>query len=148
MLREVLITAVAAGATLAAAAPASADEHNPSYTGDVPGINYQARLSAPCYQWDRFIFGRGIGGEAMACHWIANQNTTVGWDLPPSGTGFWVISPKLYGVQEIGAPCPGSQAAAQSPDGRPMLCLGAQGWQPGFLKVGDWGNGSSFVPAP
>jgi hypothetical protein len=28
-----------------------------------------------------------------------------------------------------------------------MRCLGEQGWRAGILKVGDWGNGSSFVPA-
>jgi hypothetical protein len=27
-----------------------------------------------------------------------------------------------------------------------MLCLGARGWQPGFLRNGDWGNGSQFDP--
>ena len=33
--------------------------HGSNWAGDVPGINYEAYLSAPCYQWDRFIFGRG-----------------------------------------------------------------------------------------
>ncbi|MFM9033334.1 MAG: hypothetical protein ACKOQ4_03475 [Mycobacterium sp.] len=142
MFRHLLIATAVAGGTLAAAPSAVAD----GYAGDVPGIIYDAHLSAPCYRWDRFIFGRGPGGEALACHFIQNLSY-VPIDRPPQGTGFWVISPKLYGVQEVGAPCPGSQAAAQSPDGLPMLCLGARGWQPGFLKVGDWGNGSSFVPA-
>ena len=45
-----------------------------------------------------------------------------------------------FNVQDIGAPCPGPQSAAQSPDGRPMLCLGAQGWQPGDL------TGNGFFP--
>ncbi len=142
MFRHLLIATAVAGGVLAAAPSAAAD----GYPGDVPGITYGAHLSAPCYRWDRFILGRGRGGEALACHFIANLSY-VPIDRPPEGTGFWVISPKLYGVQEVGSPCPGSQAAAQSPDGLPMLCLGAQGWQPGFLKVGDWGNGSSFVPA-
>ena len=62
----------------------------------------------------------------LQCHWIPNQ-----W--PPVYTGFWVISPEIHGVQEIGSPCPGDQAAAQAPDGRPLLCLGDQGWQPGFF---------------
>jgi hypothetical protein len=39
----------------------------------------------------------------------------------------------LFGVQDIGAPCPKPQAAAQAADGRPLLCLGDQGWQPGFF---------------
>jgi hypothetical protein len=30
--------------------------------------------------------------------------------------------------------------AAQAPDGRPMVCLGAQGWQPGTL------TGAGFFP--
>ena len=46
----------------------------------------------------------------------------------------------LYGQQDIGAPCPGPKSAAQSPDGRPMVCLGAQGWQPGTL------TGAGFFP--
>jgi hypothetical protein len=36
-------------------------------------------------------------------------------------------------VQAIGAPCPRRQAAALHPDGRPLLYLGAQGWQAGVL---------------
>ncbi|EFD58488.1 conserved hypothetical protein [Mycobacterium tuberculosis T92] len=54
--------------------------------------------------------------------------------------GYWVISYPLYGVQQVGAPCPKPQAAAQSPDGLPMLCLGARGWQPG------WFTGAGFFP--
>ena len=147
MFREIAIAAGVAAAALAAAPLATADEsHGSNWAGDVPGINYEAYLSAPCYQGDRFIFGRGPGGEPLACHWIPGQSP-IGMDRPPEGVGFWVISPKLYGVQVPGTPCPGSQAAAQSPDGLPMLCLGAQGWQPGYLQAGDWGNGSSFVPA-
>jgi hypothetical protein len=97
-------------------------------------MNYDAHLAAPCDNHDRFTFGRGPGGEALQCSWIPNQ-----W--PPVYTGFWVTSYELYGVQEIGAPCPKPQAAAQHPDGRPMLCLGAQGWQPG------WFNREGFFPA-
>ena len=37
-------------------------------------------------------------------------------------------------------PCPADQAAAQAPDGRPLLCLGDQGWQAGFF------TGSGFWP--
>ena len=146
MLRHMVIAAVLAGGALGAAPSAVADGTQRTYPGDVPGMNYEAHLSAPCYRWDRYIFGRGPGGEALACHFIQNLSYT-GMDRPPEGTGFWVISPKLYGVQEVGSPCPGPQAAAQSPDGLPMLCVGSRGWQPGFLKVGAWGNGSSFVPA-
>jgi hypothetical protein len=28
-----------------------------------------------------------------------------------------------------------------------MLCRGALGWQSGYLKAGDWANGSYFFPA-
>jgi hypothetical protein len=70
----------------------------------------------------------------MMCRWVPNQ-----W--PPVYTGFWMPSYPLYGVQQTGTPCPGPQAAAQSPDGKPMLCLGAQGWQPGFF------TGDGFFPA-
>lgn len=146
MLREIMVAAAVVGGALGAAPSAIADGTQTSYPGDVPGITYDAHLSAPCFRWDRYIFGRGPGGEALACHFIANLSY-VGMDRPPEGTGFWVISPKLYGVQEVGSPCPAPQAAAQSPDGLPMLCVGSRGWQPGFLKVGEWGNGSSFVPA-
>jgi hypothetical protein len=145
MLRELVIAAAVAGTALTVAPSAVADEPHGPFPGDPPGMSYDAYLNAPCYRWDRFIFGRGPGGEPLACHWIPGQSP-IGMDRPPEGVGFWVLSPKIYGVQAVGAPCPGSQAAAQSPDGLPMLCLGAQGWQPGFLTSGDWGNGSSFNP--
>ncbi|TGD88290.1 hypothetical protein BayCH28_11055 [Mycolicibacterium sp. CH28] len=146
MLREFVIAAAVAGTALGVAPAAVADEPHGPFPGDPPGMSYDAYLSAPCYRWDRFVFGRGPGGEPLACHWIPGQSP-IGMDRPPEGVGFWVLSPKIYGVQQVGAACPGSQAAAQSPDGLPMLCLGAQGWQPGYLTSGDWGNGSSFVPA-
>ncbi len=93
-------------------------------------MNYEANLTAPCTNLDRFTFGRGPGGEVLQCRWIVNQ-----W--PPQYTGFWVAAYELFGVQETGAPCPKPQAAAQHPDGRPMLCLGTQGWQPGiFTRAG------------
>jgi hypothetical protein len=140
MIRELVITAAIAAAAIATAPGATADSdnlyfdkpHGP-YEGDVPNMSYDASLGAPCYSWETYIFGRGPGGQAEACHWIPNQ-----W--PPVNTGFWVISYPLYGVQQVGAPCPGPQSAAQAPDGLPMLCLGAQGWQPG------WFTGNGFFP--
>ena len=127
--QTVVAASMALAASMFALAPtAAADDTQPSYAGDVPGINYQAFLSAPCYQWERFVFGRGPGGEALACHWIPNQGY-LGWDSPPPGTGFWVISPRLYGVQTPGSPCPGSQSAAQSPDGLPT-CRAARNGKP------------------
>jgi hypothetical protein len=146
MFRELAIAAAVVGSALGAAPCAGADGTQHAYPGDVPGMSYDAYLSAPCYRWDRFIFGRGVGGEALACHYLVGLSY-IGMDRPPEGTGFWVISPKLYGVQQVGAACPGPQSAAQSPDGLPMLCLGDKGWQPGFLRNGAWGNGSQFDPA-
>jgi hypothetical protein len=153
MYRE-LMTAAAIGAGVAAAALSAAPfaaadgagQGQGPYTGDVPGITYGARLDAPCFQWERFIYGRGMDGEPLACHYIPGQSP-IGMDRPPQGTGFWVATYKLYGVQVPGSPCPGSQASAQSPDGLPMLCLGAQGWQAGQMSPGDWGNGAFFIPA-
>jgi hypothetical protein len=132
MIRALLVAAAIAGAAIAAAPGAVADETNiyfdkpGRYATDVPGMNYDAHLAGPCNNMELFTFGRGPGGEALQCRWIANQ-----W--PPVHTGFWVTSYELFGVQEIGTPCPKPQAAAQAPDGRPLLCLGPQGWQAGFF---------------
>ena len=138
MFRELTIAGAVAAAAIALAPSAAAgpnDYPDPSgrYPSDVPGMNYNAALSGPCDNYQVFTFGRGRGGEPLKCHWIPNQ-----W--PPVYTGFWVASYPLHGQQEIGAPCPGPKSAAQAPDGRPMVCLGAQGWQPGTL------TGARFFP--
>jgi hypothetical protein len=140
MIRELVISAAITAAAIATAPGAAADSGDNlyfdkpgHYAGDVPNMSYDASLGAPCDSWERFIFGRGPGGQAEACHWIPNQG-------PPVNTGFWTISYPLYGVQDVGKPCPGPQSAAQSPDGLPMLCLGNQGWQPG------WFTGNGFFP--
>ena len=143
MTRLLLIAATILSAAVGTAPVAVADHGH--YDSDVPGMNYDASLGAPCTNMDRFVYGRGPGGEALACHWIPNQ----GW--PNVTTGFWVISYPLYGVQQIGAPCPGPQTAAQSPDGRPLLCLGAEGWQAGILTADGtvpWQNPGIFLPSP
>jgi hypothetical protein len=131
VIRELIAAAAVAGAAISAAPVAVADDlmypDNPvHYATDVPGMNYDAHLSGPCTNMELFTFGRGPGGETLQCRWIENQ-----W--PPVDTGFWVSSYELFGVQDVGAPCPKPQAAAQAPDGRPLLCLGGQGWQPGFF---------------
>jgi hypothetical protein len=140
MIRELVIAAALTGAAISAA-PAAAG--NPRYDGDVPGINYNAELGAPCDSYERYVFGRGPeGGEALACHEIPNQ-----FFVPPAPNAYWVISYPLYGVQQVGAPCPGPQSAAQSPDGLEMLCLGKQGWQLGRLIGGGYPlTGGGFVP--
>jgi hypothetical protein len=120
----VAITGTALATAFGSAPIAGADDLSGRYPGDVPGMNYDASLNAPCYSWERFIFGRGRGGEAMQCHWIPNQ-----W--PPIYNGYWVISYPLYGVQEIGAPCDNPRgAAAQSPDGIALVCTMQYGWVP------------------
>jgi hypothetical protein len=140
MIRELFIAAAITGAAVSTAPGAAADPQH--YDGDVPGINYDASLGAPCDSWERYIFGRGPGGQAEACHNIPNQ-----FFVPPVDNAYWVISYPLYGVQQVGARCPGPQSAAQSPDGLPMLCLGAQGWQPGYLVGGGYPmTGGGFVP--
>jgi hypothetical protein len=140
MIRELFIAAAITGAAVSAAPGAAADPQH--YDGDVPGMNYDASLGAPCYSWERYIFGRGPGGQAEACHYIPNQ-----FFVPPVDNAYWVMSYPLYGVQQVGAPCPGPQSAAQSPDGLPMLCLGARGWQPGYLVGGGFPQtGGGFVP--
>lgn len=146
MLRELTLSVAIAGAAIASAPSAMADPYpdpGPMYPDnsslydtsatDVPGMNFQAALGAPCNNYQLFTFGRGRGGSTLVCHYIPNQ-----W--PPVYTGFWVSSYPLNGVQDIGAPCNSPKGAAQAPDGRPMVCLGAQGWQPGTL------TGAGFFP--
>lgn len=119
------LVTVAAAAVVAAglSAPIASADAAPA---DVPGMAYGVELSTGCTSWERFIFGRGDTGQTYACHYIPNQ-----W--PPVETGFWVWSPPLYGVQQIGAPCPDpGKSAAQSPDGLPLECAGARGWQQQF----------------
>ncbi|MCB0950247.1 MAG: hypothetical protein KDB44_13410 [Mycobacterium sp.] len=132
MIREIGV-ATAIGVAALAATPAAVAEPGPMYPDDpgrydtdVPGMIYDAHLTAPCTNMERFTFGRGPGGEALQCRWIPNQ-----W--PPVYTGFWQAAYELHGVRDIGSPCSQPQGAAQAPDGRPLLCLGAQGWQPGIL---------------
>ena len=125
------LTALGAGAAVVAAAPvAGADPQ--SYPGDVPGMveGMYVRQGYACDNYERFTYGHGPNGQAMACHYIPNQF------LGPGPGGYWQWSYPLKGVQEIGSPCPDPQSAAQSPDGLPLLCVGAQGWQPGIYTGG------------
>lgn len=130
MIRELTVAAATAAVAVALVPSAMADPgpmypDNPGhYATDVPGMRYDASLGAPCDNFDLFTFGRGPGGQSEACHYIAKQNA-----------GYWVISYPLVGEQEIGAPCPGQKSAAQSPDGRPLVCLPDQGWQAGTLTA-------------
>jgi hypothetical protein len=84
---------------------------------DVPGMHYNAVNGAPCSSAGRFTFGRTPDGKPVACVQF--------------GSGAqWVTSTPLDGEQQIGASCSGDDVA-QSPDGRPLLCVVDQGWQLG-----------------
>jgi hypothetical protein len=133
MIRELFVAGAIAGAVVGPAPLAVADPGN--YDGDVPGINYDASLGAPCDNYERFIFGRGPGGQAEACHFIINQ-------FPAAQSGYWVITYPLYGVQQVGAKCDNPRgSSAQSPDGQPMLCT-EHGWQIGQRTGGGAPNGA------
>lgn len=138
MIRELLIAGAVAAAAVGFASGASAD--NGHYDGDVPGMNYDASLGAPCDNYETFIFGRGPGGQAEACHFITHQ-------FPAAQSGYWVITYPLHGVQQVGAPCPNPRgASAQSPDGYPMLCT-EHGWQIGQLTAGGFPLQSGGFPS-
>ncbi len=135
MIRQLVVAALATGAAVFAAPAASADPQ--SYPGDVPGMaeGIGVRQGYACDNYERFTFGHGPNGQALTCHFIPNQYPDPLRGTPASG-GYWMISYPLNGVQEIGSPCPNPQSAAQSPDGLPLLCVGAQGWQPGIFTGG------------
>jgi hypothetical protein len=132
MIRELFVAAAITGTAVGLSPVALADPGH--YDGDVPGINYDASLGAPCDNYDRFIFGRGPNGQAEACHFITNQ-------FPAATTGFWVITYPLRGVQQVGAKCDDPRGlSAQSPDGQAMMCT-EHGWQIGQLTGGGFPNG-------
>lgn len=57
MIRRIAIGAAIAAAVIGAAPVATAD--------DVPGIDDDAVLGAPCANSDRYIYGRGPSGEPL-----------------------------------------------------------------------------------
>src|SRR3954465_13686061 len=111
-----LVVAAAAACVAIGGAPVAAGDPNDNlyfdkpgrYASDVPFMNYEARLSAPCDNFEINTFGRGHAGDARRCRWNPNQR-------PPVYPGCWVISPEIHGGQQIGSPCPSGQAAAQAP---------------------------------
>jgi hypothetical protein len=110
-MRGFLLCTAIATAVIGAAPVATAD--------DIPGIDDNAVLGAPCTNSDRYIYGRSPSGEPLAC---------VAFD----GDGQWVRSMPLVGVRSIGSPCTQeSNGVAQSRDGLGMVCAADQGWQPG-----------------
>jgi hypothetical protein len=117
MIVKLFAPAAIASSALGVAPLSAAD---PPDETDVPGMTYGVVIGAPCSNFQRFIFGRTTNGQAAAC---------VSSD---ASSGNWVLSSPLRGVQDVGSPCPpGQDAAAQSPDGRGLMCVLNQGWQPG-----------------
>lgn len=117
MIRELIVGAAITVALVSAPGVAGADP--PDGETDVPNMQYNAVLGAPCGNFHRYIFGRAPNGQALAC--VASNDH-----------GTWVLSAPLRGVQQSGSPCPpGADATAQSPDGRGLMCVYGQGWQPG-----------------
>jgi hypothetical protein len=146
MIRELVVAALTAGAAISTVPAASADP--PHYDTDVPNMAEGVISDEACFSTERYIYGHGPNGQAMACHFIPNQFPEPSRGTPTPG-GYWMISYPLYGVKDIGSPCPNPQSAAQSPDGLPLLCLGARGWQPGIYIGGAGPRGDpGFIPFP
>jgi Protein of unknown function (DUF3761) len=100
-------------------APSQVAPLSPMSKASVPNMPTDAVLGQSCSNWQRYIFGYDANGNVLACAGMVPDNPT------------WSSSVPLYGVQQIGAPCSSGEAAAQSPDGRPLLCMGpGSGWQP------------------
>ena len=80
MIREAVIAGALACAAIGSAQVAGAEPNDNlyfdkpgRYDSDVPFMNYEARMSAPCDNFEINTFGRGPGGEPLQCHWIPNQ---------------------------------------------------------------------------
>lgn len=117
MIRKFLVCAAVAASAFALAPVAAADP--------VEDFDDDAELGEECDSWVQYIFGSGPDGEPLAC--VSNDGVT----------GQWVTSVPLVGERPIGSPCipsPGGvqteAAQAPEPDGRPLLCVAGQGWQP------------------
>lgn len=84
--------------------------------GDVPGMESNAAPGQPCSERSKFVYGRDVNGNLLACHGSADP--VFRWDGPLSGP--------LMGVQAIGTACTiwgaSGLSYAQSPDGYPLSC--------------------------
>jgi hypothetical protein len=150
MLFAVLILGALPVGTLSLAGHASADDrctNNVNYAGDprsnavinsigastgqcptpipqaigLPGLVDGAVLGQPCYNYPTYMFGQANNGNQLAC---VDQGTNT--------TGLWVRSVPVIGVRQIASRCSEADGvAAQSPDGRPLVCSSTAGWVPG-----------------
>jgi hypothetical protein len=130
-MKFIAIPVVACGLIAAALAPAGNASGSPCNGPDcVPNVTHDVRPGSPCVARDRYIYGLTRLGETFVCtlanQWVADQ---------------WVQSLPLVGVRDVGAPCFGSQATAQSPDGIPLICR-RQGWIEGFDITDIYGTSS------
>ena len=94
MIRELLAAAAITGATIGVAPCAVAD--NGRWPGDVPGMNYDASLGAPCDNYERFIFGRGPSGQADSGTGDRSGDEQFANHDPPSVVGRWDIPPVTW----------------------------------------------------
>jgi hypothetical protein len=120
MIRVLLIAALAAGAAIGSAQPASADDR--WVDTSTPGLQFGVVTNQSCNNWRRFTYGVNPSGKPMAC---------VSFDGERSGQ--WSDSTSVVGVRRVGAPCQDADQAlggvlAQTPDGRPMSCDGPHGF--------------------
>ena len=80
----------------------------------VPGVVDGARLGQRCFNITAYVFGRSREGASMLCLHLGGGSTDE---------GVWVASEPVVGVREDGATCSTTtEAAAQSPDGKPLVC--------------------------
>lgn len=84
------------------------------------GVEANVIGGQPCGAREKYVFGRDVDGNLMACHWAQYADTFL-WDGPLQGS--------LVGVREPGMQClAGETSYAQSPDGYPLACSADGAW--------------------
>lgn len=96
MIRVLLIAALAAGAAIGSAQPASADDR--WVDTSTPGLQFGVVTNQSCNNWRRFTYGVSPSGKPMAC---------VSFDGERSGQ--WSDSASVVGVRRVGGTLPGSR---------------------------------------
>lgn len=114
--------AFAGSAATAVAAPPRCEEVNSGTVceQDVAGMKYGVVDGQTCTNVARYKFGRGASGEPLVCaHSAYTANTGISTAAPP-----------IFGVQPVGGACPSwiGGAAAQTNDGRSLICEYGVGW--------------------